>query len=452
MTEQSADSRIHRRAFQSSLTAIGFAGVCSELAHAEKSEDSNIRLAVIGLGSRGFNLLDDFLQQPNCSIVALCDVDERHYRDQPWGEGKQYGLLAAESHVQRRGGQLAAASREVVLESDFQKIVDRPDVDAVVVATPDHWHAVCTLKALERGKDVYCEKPVTHLFAEGQQVVAKVQETGAVFQTGSQQRSAAEFQRIVMLSRNGVLGKIRRVEVGLPPGYARPMGSTEVVLPRKTLNYDFWCGPSPRLPLMQARHHRWWRGHRAYGGGVLMDWIGHHNDIAHWAIGEERNGPVRVEARDWTFPDTDIYNSPHHYSIHSEFQSGVQVVISSRLTPGLKVIGSRGWAFANRGKLTASNDQWTSSSFLPGDWRIGTDESHVANFLRCIRERQECIAPAEIAHRSITPGHLGYVSQAVGRSLEWDPKLEVVLNDDEADTILKTVDYRRPWKQIAAND
>src|SRR5579871_6810905 len=137
----------------------------------------------------------------------------------------------------------------------------------------------------------------------------------------------AQFRHAVELVRNGHLGNITRVEVGLPDGYDEPMGDATISQPPEGLAYEFWCGPGPVLPYMRARHHRWWRGHRAYGGGTLMDWIGHHNDIAHWSLDLDRSGPTRVEARGWTAPRTDIYNTPAHFEIASTYANGVEISI-----------------------------------------------------------------------------------------------------------------------------
>jgi len=407
-----------------------------------------ITLGVIGLGSRGFNLLDDFLKLPECQIVALCDVDEFHHRDQRWGKGKTFGRKPAADHVGKayQSPKSGAPAKGIGLYSDYRELIARPDVDAVVIATPDHWHALCTWDALRAGKDVYCEKPVTHLFAEGQAIVAEVAKQKAVFQTGSQQRSQREFQRIVSLVQNGIVGDVKSVEVGLPPGYSEPMGSTEVMTPRQGLDYEMWCGPSEVLPLMQARHHRWWRGHRAYGGGVLMDWIGHHNDIAHWAIGQHRSGPPKVEAVDWEFPETEAYNTPSRYTIRCEYEGGVTSAISSQNTQGLKIIGSEGWVFAKRGKMDASDQRWLDDNFDPGKIKLPESTNHAADFLENVRSRGECIAPADIAHRSITPGHLGYVSATLGKPLTWDPQAERIVGDQDADQLLKTINYRAPWK------
>lgn len=440
-------SSVSRRLF--TTTAVGaLAGtILSRSAGARPTASDQIGLGIVGLGSRGFNLIDEFLQLPTCRIVAICDVDNFHYRDQPWGRGKAYGREPAETHITNAysAEKSGTASRGLQVFSDYRELLARPDVDAVVVATPDHWHAACTLAALRAGKDVYCEKPVTHLFAEGQAVAAEVARQQAVFQTGSQQRSDPLFQTVVELTRNRLLGDIRTIEVGLPPGYEKPQGSTAIQSPRAGLDYDFWCGPSEKLPLMQARHHRWWRGHRAFGGGVLMDWIGHHNDIAHWAIGAERSGPEEVETTEWLLPETDVYNTPRHYTIRCVYNGGITSTISSRNRQGLKIVGSEGWVYARRGVIEASEPRWLQPGFAPGPIRVNKPQSHAADFLERIRDRGECIAPAEIGHRSITPGHLGYVSFAVQQPLRWDAQQEQITDHAAADALLRQVTYRSPW-------
>ncbi|MCA9061354.1 MAG: hypothetical protein KDA85_22725, partial [Planctomycetaceae bacterium] len=277
-------------------------------------------------------------------------------------------------------------------------------------------------------------------------VVNAVARHKAVFQTGSQQRSDIRFRRAAELARNGLLGKIQRVEVGLPPGYDKPQGDTTVVPIPDHLNYDRWCGPAPVLPYMQARHHRWWRGHRAYGGGVLMDWIGHHNDIAHWAIGAERSGPVSVEAVDWKFPETDVYNTPQEYTIRCEYAGGIESTISTRNREGLRIEGTEGWVWVTRGRMEVSDPRWTKSDFVPGSIQVYRSDDHTQNFLECVRSRQECIAPAEIGHRSITPGHLGYVAWQQQKKLVWDAAAETISGDDQANALLQQLSWREPWK------
>jgi predicted dehydrogenase len=350
------------------------------------------------------------------------------------------GREAAQGLVQKNG----RPKPEALV--DFRDVCQRKDIDAIVVATPDHWHALCTLTALRNDKDVYCEKPVTHWFHEGLAVCREVQERQAVFQTGSQQRSEDVFRRAIELIHNGVLGKLQRVEVGLPSGYETVQGDSVVTSPRADLDYDLWCGPAPMLPYMRARHHRWWRGHRAFGGGVLMDWIGHHNDIAHWAMKLDGSGPTVVEAVNWQFPATDLYNTPWHYTIRCEYANGISSTISDSNLLGTKFFGELGWLHVTRGKLTTSDPQWAKPNFRPGDVRLPESPGHIRNFIDCVKSRATCIAPAEAGHRSITPGHLGYVSQAVGRPLRWDAAKQTILDDPEADQLLRSGTYREPWK------
>lgn len=440
-------SRISRRGFLAASLAPMFARTAAGSTLSRVSANDRIQVGIIGLGSRGFNLLDAFAREPQARITAICDVDRFHYRDRQWGQGLAHGRepgreRLAKAYANKKSGTPAS---DIHVYSDYRELVDRADLDAVVVATPDHWHALCTLRALKNGKDVYCEKPVTHLFAEGQQVYHEVARCEAVFQTGSQQRSDWEFRRAVELAWNGWLGTLQRIEVGLPPGYEQAMGDPALVDPPAGLDYEMWCGPAPKLPYSRAWHHRWWRGHRAFGGGVLMDWIGHHNDIAHWALELDKSGPLSVEAVGWTYPKQ-TYNTPHQYEIRSEYHGGVTGSISSQNKLGTRLIGDEGWVYVTRGKIEASEPAWVGREFKVGDRQLPPARSHVQDFLNCVRTRSTCVAPAETAHRSITPGHLAYVSDALKRKLKWDADREAVIGDDEANRLLHSVEYRRPWQ------
>ena len=435
-----------RRGFLKSSAPV-FIGASALGNHSRAAANERITIGVVGLGSRGFNLIDALLPKGNAQIVAVCDVDAFHYRDRPWGKGTSYGRVPAKRHIEKFYGSAKTSGNfnGVDVYSDYRELCERNDIDAVVIATPDHWHALCTLDALRSGKDVYCEKPVTHLLREGQKVIREIRSRAAVFQTGSQQRSSWEFRRAVELARGGFLGELKSAEVGLPSGYDKPQGETAEKEPPESLNYDMWCGPSPKLPYMRARHHRWWRGHRAFGGGVLMDWIGHHNDITHWALGMDRSGPTRVEAVGWQNPQSEVYDTPWHYEIKCQYEGGISTSIGDVNPVGTKIIGSDGWVFVTRGRIQASDARWAEKNFNPKVDGIYRCDDHMGNFLECIDSRSKCIAPAETAHRSITPGHLGYVSNALGRALDWDSSKERVRNDEEANEILYKVDYRQPW-------
>jgi predicted dehydrogenase len=418
------------------------------LGYGRPAPSNRIQVGCVGLGSQGNVDLRGFLKEPDAQVVAVCDVHRRHFRERPWGKGPALGREPGRQTVERTyaADKASGKFKGCAAYTDFREVCGRADIDAVVVATPDHWHAAVAIEALRAGKDVYGEKPVTHFFAEGQAVYREVAKRKAVYQVGSQQRSDALFRQAVELVRNGRLGAVKRVEVGLAPGYATPQDSTSLAATPDGLDYDLWCGPAPLLPYMRARHHRWWRGHRAFGGGVLMDWIGHHNDIAHWSLDMDRAGPLRVEAAGWTWPQTDVYNTPVDYEIRCEYPGQIELVISSKLENGTKWIGARGWLWVNRGKIKASDSRWLDPNFQRGEWKAYVSSGHVRNFLDCVRTRKEPVAPAETGHRSITPGHLGYVSQAVGRPLRWDAAREEIAGDAEAQSLLMAMPYRKPWQ------
>ena len=417
------------------LTALATAAVAAPTiisstalsAPGRTAPSDRIVMATIGTGGRGTSDMRAFLGFEQVQMVATCDPVTAH-------------RLRAKDFVDQKYG-----NKDCKDYNDFQEVLDREDIDAVLIGTPDHWHALCALEAIRNGKDIYGEKPVSHTFAEGKVIREQLEKSDTVFQTGSQQRSDPLFRRAVELVINGHIGKVNRIEVGLPPGYADPQGDDTVEKPPTGLDYEKWCGPAEKLPYMRARHHRWWRGHRAFGGGVLMDWIGHHNDIAHWSMGADQTGPLSVEAIGWQYPETKVYNTPRDYEIACEYADGIKTSISNRHKLGTKWLGEDGWIYADRGKLTASDERLVGEEFDRGEKRMFESPGHLQNFLDCVRSRSKCVAPAETAHRSITPGFLGYVSNQLGRKLVWDASAEQVVNDEEANRLLNDNPYRAPW-------
>ena len=396
---------------------------------------SRIGLGVIGVGGMGKGDMFGLMNSKEIQTLAVCDPDKNH-RDK------------AKAEVEKRYGKDKASGAYKGCEAygDFRELCARKDIDAVVVGTPDHWHALAALEAIRNGKDVYCEKPVTHLFGEGQVLYREAAKHKAIFQTGSQQRSNTRFRIAAEAVQNGLLGKLKHVEVGLPTGKAtKEDGKVAQDLPAG-LDYDMWCGPSRLLPYHKDRLHWNWRWCLDYGGGQLMDWIGHHNDIAHWGLGLDRSGPIKVEAKNFSYPDKGMYDNPINYEVLSTYADGYTVSISNKHRMGTKWIGENGWIYVDRGKIDASNKEWIRESTDRGPIKAYKSNDHRKNFVEGILTRKECICPAETAHRSITPGHLGYVSDALGRALKWDPAKEVVVGDPEADKLLKAVNYRGEWK------
>ncbi len=417
-------------------------------AFGQNAPSKRVTMGFIGMGNRGIGVMEAFLAHADVQGVAVCDVEELHFTERGGKRSRDYGRAPGKAAVEKIYSNRtdSGAWKGCTAYEDFREVLARDDIDAVMIATPDHWHGIITMAALQSGKDVYCEKPMTHKYAEGHAIHREVASRKAVFQVGSQQRSDTLFQQAVEIARNGLIGKITRVEVGLPTGHDEPEGDATVKTPPADLNYDLWCGPSVMLPYMEARHHWSWRWTLAYGGGQLMDWIGHHNDIAHWGLGMDKSGPISVEAKNWVFPKTDVYDSPVNYDVISHYDGGTEVVISSRNNMGTKWIGENGWVHVTRGKLTTSNPAWAASGFVSGEWKTYKTPGHQRNFIDCVISREDTIANAETAHRSVTPGHLAYLSHSIGGPVKWDPKEEKVVGNESAAKELMSLPYRGDWK------
>ena len=394
-----------------------------------------IGVGLIGCGGQGNGVFNGMLGIKEVQGIAVCDPDGERMEKAKGKVEQRYAKLKESGEYKGCG-----------THTDFRELCARDDIDAVVVGTPDHWHALTSLEALKAGKDVYCEKPVTHLFGEGQALYKEVAKRKAIFQTGSQQRSDTRFRIAAEIVQNGLIGKIKHVEVGLPKGKGtNEEGKVAQEIPEH-LDYDLWCGPSRLLPYNKGRLHWNWRWCLDYGGGQLMDWIGHHNDIAHWGLGLDKSGPTQVEARGFSYHGKGMYDQPIDYEVFCTYADGYTSSISNKNRMGAKWIGEDGWVYVTRGKIEASNKEWIRESFDRGPVKAYKSRDHRRNFIEGVQTRKECICPAETAHRSITPGHLGYVSDALKRPLKWDPVKEVVVGDAEADKLLKAVDFRGDWK------
>ncbi|MGY8641641.1 MAG: Gfo/Idh/MocA family protein [Verrucomicrobiales bacterium] len=441
-----------RRTFIKGATAAAVVGpniIINTPGIAAPSE--RLTVGFIGVGGRGFNNLDGLKNHGDTQVLAVCDVDKLHYGKNVKRGGKAYGRDAAKMHIEAHYSKEGREYKGCDTYADYREICAREDIDAIAVSTPDHWHALATIEALNNGKDVYCEKPVTHWFHEGQLVYKKVAEKKAIFQTGSQQRSDKKFYQAVKLVQNGVLGKLSDVKVGLPKGHNDPQGDIEDHNVPENQDYDFWTGPAKKLPYMRATNHWNWRWLTNTGGGQLMDWIGHHQDINAWALDVQKSGPLSVQVEKWVMPTgTDIYDCPVDYDVHCEYEDGIKVSIGNVNPMGTKWTGENGWIHVTRGKITASNEAWLADDFNAGDkepYEGGLTANHHRNFIDSCKSRKEAIAPAEHAHRSITPGHIAYVSAALGnKKLHWDAAKEEIVGDAEAQKLLLRTDYRSPWE------
>jgi predicted dehydrogenase len=461
---------LSRRGFlQRSLGIMAAAGLPAWFAHEifafenEKKErkpgpNDAIIMGAIGIGSpqsRGRAIKNDAMNVKAAGVryVAVCDADKRH-RDK-----------AAEE-----------IGNDCAKYEDFRELLDRKDIDAVTIAVPDHWHALIAIDALRKGKNVYCEKPLTLTIAEGIAVAKVAKETGKIFQVGSQQRSSPQFRLACELVRNGRLGKITQVETRIGSNPQSP-SLPKVDVP-EGLNWDLWLGPTPKVDYAEAanpgnknapytRCHyefRWWYD---YSGGKMTDWGAHHNDIAQWGLGMDESGPVAIEA-EGAAPsrEPNSYNCHPTFKITYTYGNGAKLVcahtqMEGSLDPkqtddkgrklghdnGILFIGEGNkWIFVNRGGITASDPKLIEEP-LPEDRKVKlyVSNNHMENFLvNGVKNGNPCICPAEVGHRSVTVCHLGVIALRSGKKLNWDP-VKQQFDDKDANKWLSR-EMRKPWK------
>jgi len=448
---------LSRRGFlQRSLTGMAAAGLPLWYARETLASDEeaakarakkigpndHIQIGVIGSGDR-FNvgLFYDVKRHKPFVIVACCDVDKKHVDQVADKAQKEY-------------------KNEVARFGDFRELCARKDIDAVVVATPDHWHALAAIEAMKNKKDVYCEKPLTLTINEGKAMLKVARANDIVFQTGSQQRSDSRFRMACELVRNGRLGKIRTVETRI--GENPQGGPFKQEEPPAELNYDFWVGQTPLEPYCKQRCHyefRWWQ---AYSGGKMTDWGAHHNDIAQWGLGMDGNGPISVEAMGYPIETRPFcYNHPRNFEISYKYANGAEVICMGRGENGILFVGepeagtvdARGrkrpgkdrWIFVDRGHIRASDEKLLKEPLPQDATRLYVSNDHMGNWLDCLRSRKRPICDVEVGHRSVTVCHLGNIALKLKRKLHWDPATQEFVGDTEANSMLSR-EMRSPWK------
>jgi len=390
-----------------------------------------IVMAGIGFGMQGPSNMQAFLEKEEVQWVAVCDLDDKH-------------LAQAQAIVNRKYGNTSCTTYK-----DFRKLFARGDLDAVSIAVPDHWHTILSISAARAGLDIYGEKPLTHSLREGRALCDAMKRYARVWQTGSWQRSEDNFYRACELVRNGRIGRIRRVEVGLPSGhydFARTFGQEKITPAPADLDYETWLGPAPSAPYCTARVHMNWRWNMDYGGGQLMDWIGHHLDIAHWGLGFDYTGPVEVWGKG-EYPTTGIYNSATRYWVEARYADGTPIILAGgypEIQGGTKWIGEYGWIWVDRGGFETQPANLVNEIIGPNEIKLYHSRDHYQNFLDCVKSRALTIAPCEVAHRSASVGHLGVIAIETGHKIKWDPVSETLLGDSEAERLLSR-SYRKPW-------
>ncbi len=390
-----------------------------------------IRVGMIGMGRQAYLVnMRQFLGMPDVQLVAVCDVDQwrRELAQQAINEG--YGEAI-------RSGNYRGCAAYL----DYQELLARDDIDAVMISTPDHWHAPQAIDAMRAGKDVSLEKPITRTIAEGRALSELSKELGRIFRVDSEMRSNRSAHRAVTLVRNGLIGDVHTVTVGVPGSDVGCPPQSEMPIP-EGLDYERWQGPAPRAPYTLRRVHPvedirgrpGWMRHMYYCDGMITNWGTHLNNAAMWATDLERTGPVEIEGQGkWPAADS-FWNVLLEFDVTYRFANGIRWTYRTE-KPYFKIEGSEGWVYADFREVRAEPE-----SLL--EWRHGPDDlrlrfkSDKQDFIDCVKSREPTLEPAEVGHRVTSLCHLGHLAVYLGRKLHWDPDAERFANDDEANALI----------------
>ena len=402
-----APSALSRRRF---LTTSGAAALFSPFLlrrlRAATPLNDEIVMALVGCGGQGCGDMRNFLNVKGVRVTAVCDVDSRAAAHAKEMVDKFYG------------------NSDCKVYAHHAELLRHPGLHAIINGTPDHQHAIVGIAAASAGMDIYGEKPFAWGLAEGRELVEAVKHHKRVWQTGCQQRSGGEFRRFRALIQNQTIGKITRVECGTPSGMSiqnHPGNDSQIPA---ELDWPAWCGPVKPFPYNSQIHPWNWRWHSSFGGGQLMDWVGHHVDIALWTLGLDTTGPVKVEGTG-ELGNHPFFNTYVKYAYQGTFADGRVVEVRSDFM-GTKFTGEKGWIHVDRGRLEASDREMLRN--LPADFSQKSP-SHFQNFIDCVRSRQLTVAHAEAGHRASSFGQLALTAIDTRQPVLWDPAAEKVLNN-----------------------
>ncbi|HEY3860661.1 MAG TPA: Gfo/Idh/MocA family oxidoreductase [Verrucomicrobiae bacterium] len=432
-------ARLNRRSFlKITGAAIAFPTIIPASAlgrDGRPAPSERVTMGVVGWGMQAPGNTKEFLNFKDVQVVATCNIDKHHLKQ---------SVDVINGHYK---------NKSVKTYHDYRAMMHRHDIDTVMLAVPDHWHELIAVEAARRGKDIYGEKPLAKTIAEQQSIVKAVKENGRIWQMGSWQRSTGSFHKAAEIVRNGLIGKITHVQVGLPSGhtdFAKTAKFDKVTPPPPELDYERWLGPSATMPYIKARTHMNWRWNYNTGGGQLMDWVGHHLDIAHWGLGFDLNGPSEVEAEGEFPPRRAMWNTATKFNVEMKYPDDIKITMAGGhddIKSGTKWIGADGWVYVDRGKFDASNEDWKDIKELPEDQvklPLYRSTNHWRNFIDCVKSRKLTICPADVGHHSALPGHLGYISMMLGRKLRWNVQEEQILDDPEAASMMSRL-FREPY-------
>jgi predicted dehydrogenase len=458
--------RISRRVFLESTAkaaattslVMGFPSIVPSSVFGKNAPSNRINIGAIGTGriSRGHDM-PGVWKYDYAQIMAVCDLDKKRAEE---------GRDLVNKYYTKRDGKTFDG---VAVYHDYRELLANKDIDAVIISTPDHWHALIGIDAIKAKKDIYMQKPASLTIAEGRALSDAVRASKQIFQIGSQQRSSTQFRYAAELVRNGRIGDLKKVYVGLP---GDPSGDEEPEMPiPENLNYDMWLGSTPSVYYTEKRVHPQddysrpgWLRCEQFGAGMITGWGSHHVDSAHWGMATEFTGPVEVWGHA-EFPKSGMWDVHGIFQTEARYANGVHMVISNELPNGIKFEGTKGWLFVTRGnyRATASDPVPNSEGVKPLDASdpsilksvIGPKEIHLyessdhhGNWLECIKSRKETIAPVEVAHRSCSACLVHHIVMKLDRKVYWDPDKERFKDDDEANSMLSRT-QRAPYTYTA---
>ncbi len=387
--------------------------------------NDRVRTGHIGVRNQGTNNLKELLKNKNVDVVAVCDVD---------------------SDVLAKAVKLVQDSKKepIKAEKDFRVLLNDKSIDAVVVTTPDHWHAIPTIEACMAGKDVYCEKPLSLFMTEGQAMVEAARKYNRVVQTGTQQRSDKRFRQAVEIVRSGLLGRIERIRVGIPGvNFTGPAVADST--PPVNLDYDRWLGPAPKKAYNEKHVHYLFRFFWDYSGGQMTNFGAHHLDIVQWALNMDNSGPLEITGKG-QFHKDNWYEVPEKFEVTYTYEGDLKVIAGQDQPPGGVVFeGANGDLYVTRSKITCDKNPDILKAEIPKESRVTVSDNHFQNWVDCIKSREKPIADVAIGHRSATVCHLGNIAVRTGRKLLWNAEREFIQGDDEAQAMLSRP-YREPWE------
>jgi predicted dehydrogenase len=424
----------------------GFPAIVPSSVLGAASPGNRINIGAIGMGriSRAHDL-PGLWKHDTARIVSVCDLDSRRVED---------AIALVNGHYTKKTGK---PYQGVTGYAQYRELLANKDIDAVVISTPDHWHALIAIDAVRAGKDVYLQKPASLTIAEGRALANAVHQSGRIFQIGSQQRSSPQFRYAAELVRNGRIGQLTTVYVGLR---GDPSGGNETVMPvPPSLNYDTWLGSTPVVPYTEDRVHPQkgygrpgWLRCEQFGAGMITGWGAHHIDSAHWGMDTEYTGPVEI----WgtaEFPKKGLWDVHGDFKTEAVYANGVKMIVSGEYPNGIKFEGTEGWIFVSRGNeavtasdpvarlkdsraLAASDPKIITSVIGPDEVHLYESKDHHGNWLECVKSRRQPIAPVEVAHRACSACLLHHIAMKANRKLFWDPVKERFRNDDDANALL----------------